>query len=56
MAAVAGLVLLGQRLAAHEWVGIAMIITVNAAAVVLNSRTMRRPAALGVAPARVTAV
>jgi inner membrane transporter RhtA len=56
MAGVAGLVLLGQRLAAHEWVGIAMIIAVNAAAVVLNSRTTRRPATLGVAPAQVTAV
>jgi inner membrane transporter RhtA len=37
MAALAGLVLLGQSLAAHEWLGIAIVITVNATAVVLNA-------------------
>ncbi|GLY99183.1 membrane protein [Actinoplanes sp. NBRC 103695] len=37
MAALAGLILLGQALATHEWLGMIMIITVNAAAV-LDSR------------------
>jgi inner membrane transporter RhtA len=38
MAALAGLVLLGQGLVAHEWLGMAVVIGVNASAVVLNAR------------------
>ena len=33
MAALAGLVVLGQHLAAHEWLGIAVVVLANAAAV-----------------------
>ena len=42
LAALAGLVLLGQALTNHEWLGMAIIITVNAAAVLDSQR--RRPA------------
>jgi inner membrane transporter RhtA len=47
LAALAGLVLLGQRLSLHEWVGIAIVITVNAASVGLGGRrrTVVRPEA-----------
>jgi inner membrane transporter RhtA len=37
MAALAGFVLLGQSLAAHEWLGMAIVVTVNATAVVLSA-------------------
>jgi inner membrane transporter RhtA len=43
MAALAGLILLGQGLVAHEWLGMAIVITVNAAAVALNAG---RPASI----------
>ena len=36
LAALAGLVLLGQVLGAHEWAGIAIVVTVNAVAVVVH--------------------
>jgi inner membrane transporter RhtA len=44
LAAVAGLVLLGQVLALHEWVGIALVVGANAAAVTMSgpSRARRR--------------
>lgn len=45
MAALAGLVLLGQVLGAHEWLGIAMVVTVNAVAVVAHHRRTPLPAA-----------
>lgn len=41
MAALAGLVLLGQVPGAHEWLGIAMVVTVNAVAVVAHHRRAR---------------
>ncbi len=45
-AALAGLVLLGQVLGPHEWLGIAMVVTVNAVAVVAHHRrTQPRTAA-----------
>lgn len=50
-AAVAGLVLLGQVLALHEWAGIAMVAASNAAAVV-TARGGERRAALPKTPAR----
>jgi inner membrane transporter RhtA len=38
LAAVVGLVLLGQRLALHEWTGIAVVVLANAAAVTTSRR------------------
>jgi len=49
LAALAGLVLLGQWLHLHEWAGIAIVIGVNAALVILDrpAPAPRRPAAPG---------
>ncbi|GAA1031053.1 EamA family transporter [Virgisporangium ochraceum] len=44
MAALAGLVLLGQVLGLHEWLGIAMVVTVNAVAVVVHHHRSSLPA------------
>jgi inner membrane transporter RhtA len=38
MAALVGLALLGQHLAAHEWIGIAVVVLANAAAVLVSGR------------------
>lgn len=43
MAALAGLVVLGQVLGAHEWAGIAIVVLVNAAAVVAHNRRTPAP-------------
>jgi inner membrane transporter RhtA len=43
MAAIAGLVLLGQVPGAHEWLGIAMVVTVNAVAVSAHHRRAAGP-------------
>ncbi|MDP9817913.1 EamA family transporter [Spirilliplanes yamanashiensis] len=53
LAAVAGLVVLGQVLAAHEWAGIAIVVTVNAVTVAAASRPAK--AAPAPAPAPVNA-
>ena len=50
LAALAGLALLGQRLDLHEWAGITIVITVNAASVVLDRS--RRPVAAQPGPPR----
>jgi inner membrane transporter RhtA len=39
LAALAGLVLLGQVPAVHEWIGMAMIVLANVAAVTMADRT-----------------
>jgi inner membrane transporter RhtA len=41
LAALAGLVVLGQVLALHEWIGLAIVATANALAVIL-ARPVRR--------------
>jgi inner membrane transporter RhtA len=43
LAALAGLVLLGQGLAAHEWIGIGIVVTTNAAAVTTAARRQGAP-------------
>jgi hypothetical protein len=41
LAALAGLVVLGQQLAGHEWAGIAVVVLANAVAVSLHGRPSR---------------
>ena len=44
MAAVAGLLVLGQRLDLHEWIGIAIVVGANALGVAARNRPARRSA------------
>ena len=50
LAALAGMVLLGQVLALHEWVGIVAVVTANAFAVVTGGPVRRRPVAPAAPP------
>ncbi len=55
LAALAGLVLLGQHLRLHEWAGIVIVIVVNAVAVGVGSR-LGRPRAPGRVPPPLVAI
>jgi inner membrane transporter RhtA len=54
LAALVGLVLLGQHLAPHEWTGIAVVVVANAVAVATTT-TSPEPSANGTRPAELTA-
>ena len=55
LAALAGLILLGQHLKAHEWAGIAIVIVVNAVAVSAGSRPEPPPAPIEERPSALCA-
>lgn len=54
LAALAGLVIVGQQLAGHEWAGIAVVVLANALAVTLHDRPGTRPAAAPQEPSLTT--
>jgi inner membrane transporter RhtA len=50
LAAVVGLLVLGQHLLAHEWIGIAVVVLTNAAAVAGTAGVPDSPARVGGVP------
>jgi inner membrane transporter RhtA len=51
LAALAGLVILGQRLGSHEWIGIAVVVATNAVSVLATSAAPTRATTPAMEPA-----